>query len=97
MYHTGEGLSLHGEGEQALRSAQDTVGFTPHICKGNHDEGCGELTVKRLSKRHGKLILVPENHQYPPLAITEATAFEVWGVVTYVIHRVDRRPGGISP
>jgi DNA polymerase V len=26
----------------------------------------GELTVKRLSKRHGKLILVPENNQYPP-------------------------------
>src|SRR5437764_19513 len=37
MYHTGEDLSLHGE--QALRGAQDTVGFTPHICKGNHDEG----------------------------------------------------------
>jgi DNA polymerase V len=48
----------------------------------------GELTVKRLSKRHGKLILVPENSQYPPLPITETTAFEVWGVVTYVIHRV---------
>jgi hypothetical protein len=40
MYHTGEGLSLYGEGEQALRGAQNTVGFTPHICKGNHDEGC---------------------------------------------------------
>src|SRR5215475_9076421 len=37
---------------------------------------------------NGKLTLVPENHQYPPLAITETTAFEVWGVVTYVIHRV---------
>ena len=50
----------------------------------------GELTVKRLSKRHGKLMLMPENQQYPPLAITETTAFEVWGVVTYVIHRVSR-------
>jgi DNA polymerase V len=48
----------------------------------------GELTVKRLSMRHGKLLLVPENQQYPPLPITETTAFEVWGVVTYVIHRV---------
>jgi len=48
----------------------------------------GELTVKRLSKRHGKLMLMPENQQYPPLAITDTTAFEVWGVVTYVIHRV---------
>ena len=47
-----------------------------------------ELTVKRLSKRQGKLLLMPENQQYPPLPITEMTAFEVWGVVTYVIHRV---------
>jgi hypothetical protein len=31
MYHTRLGLSLH--------DPQDTVGFTPHICKGNHDEG----------------------------------------------------------
>jgi DNA polymerase V len=46
----------------------------------------GELTVKRLAKRKGTLM--PENQHYPPLAITEATAFEVWGVVTYVIHRV---------
>jgi transposase len=45
MYHTGEDLSLHGE--QALRGAQDTVGFTPHICKGNHDEGCGLGAVCR--------------------------------------------------
>jgi DNA polymerase V len=50
----------------------------------------GELTVKRLSKRHGTLILMPENAQYPPLPITETTAFEIWGVVTYVIHRVSR-------
>jgi DNA polymerase V len=48
----------------------------------------GELTVKRLSKCKGKLLLMPENQQYPPLAITETTAFDVWGVVTYVIHRV---------
>ena len=48
----------------------------------------GELTVKRLAKRKGKLLLMPENQQYPPLTITEATTFEVWGVVTYVIHQV---------
>ena len=49
----------------------------------------GELTVKRLAKRHGQLLLLPENPQYPPLRITETTAFEVWGVVTYVMmHRV---------
>ena len=48
----------------------------------------GELTVKRLSKQRGKLVLMPENSQYPPLPITKAVAFEVWGVVTYVIHRL---------
>ena len=48
----------------------------------------GELTVKRLAKRQGTLMLVPENNQYPPLTITKTTAFEVWGIVTYVIHRV---------
>ena len=48
----------------------------------------GELTVKRLSMRHGTLMLLPENQQYAPLPITEITAFEVWGVVTYVIHRL---------
>ena len=48
----------------------------------------GDLTVKRLVQRQGELLLVPENSAYPPLAITETTAFEVWGVVTYVIHRV---------
>jgi DNA polymerase V len=48
----------------------------------------GELTVKRLSKQLGTLVLMPENQQYPPLPITETTAFEVWGVVTYVIHQL---------
>jgi len=50
-------------------------------------QGIHQLT-KRLSKRHSKLLLMPENQQYPPLPITETTAFEVWGVVTYVMHRV---------
>ena len=48
----------------------------------------GDLTVKRLSTRHGTPMLLPENPQCPPLPITETTAFEVWGVVTYVIHRL---------
>ena len=46
----------------------------------------GELTVKRISQRHGKLFLVPDNQAYEPLEIVEAMEFEVWGVVTSVIH-----------
>ena len=37
----------------------------------------GELTVKRLAKRRGQLVLMPENQHYLPLPITETTAFEV--------------------
>lgn len=48
----------------------------------------GELTVKRMCKREGKLSLVPDNGNYEPLHITEYTDFEIWGVVTHVIHAV---------
>ena len=46
----------------------------------------GELTVKRISRRAGKLYLVPDNSLYQPLEILEEMEFEVWGVVTSVIH-----------
>jgi len=48
----------------------------------------GELTVKRLYRRRGQLYLVPENPEYETLEITEAMEFQVWGVVTTVIHPV---------
>ncbi len=46
----------------------------------------GELTVKRVKVKQGKLFLMPDNPDYPPLAIEEETDFSVWGVVSYVIH-----------
>jgi DNA polymerase V len=48
----------------------------------------GELTVKRISQRGGKLFLVPDNQAYQPLEIQEEMEFEVWGVVTSVIHNL---------
>jgi DNA polymerase V len=48
----------------------------------------GELTVKRLCTRGGTLVLMPGNGNYDPLPITNGTAFEIWGVVTHVIHAV---------
>ena len=47
----------------------------------------GELTVKRLKQQNGRLFLAPENPEYPLLEITEEISFEVWGVVTYIIHK----------
>jgi len=46
----------------------------------------GELTVKRIRIHRRKIILVPENHNYLTQEISEETEFEVWGVVTNVIH-----------
>lgn len=46
----------------------------------------GELTVKRLRIYRGKFTLEPENKNYPIQKITKDMAFQVWGVVTNVIH-----------
>lgn len=46
----------------------------------------GELTVKRLSKRGSVVRLLPANKDYQPIEISAQQMFEVWGVVTSVIH-----------
>lgn len=47
----------------------------------------GELTVKRLRVRNGGLQLVPDNPDYPPIAISPEADLTVWGVVTFIIHK----------
>ena len=46
----------------------------------------GELTVKRLSKRGETLRLLPANADYQPIEILTQQTFEIFGVVTNVIH-----------
>lgn len=46
----------------------------------------GELTVKRLHRKNGEIFLAPENSAYKPIPISDGTSFEVWGVVTSVVH-----------
>ena len=48
----------------------------------------GELTVKRLLRKNGKIILMPENEKYKPIEIKDETDLEIWGVVTTVLHGV---------
>ena len=48
----------------------------------------GELTVKRIRLHYGKITLEPENPDYASQEVTADTAFEVWGVVTSVIHKL---------
>ena len=48
----------------------------------------GELTVKRLRYQGGVPSLEPENDNYNTITISEDMSFEIWGVVTNVIHKV---------
>lgn len=48
----------------------------------------GDLAVKRLHYEGKKIFLKSENGDHASLEITEATDFEIWGVVTCVIRRV---------
>jgi len=46
----------------------------------------GDLTVKRIRIKKTKITLEPENETYSVQEINENMEFEVWGVVTNVIH-----------
>ena len=48
----------------------------------------GELTIKRLVKREGKTLLSPANPAYPEIDITGREETGIWGVATFVLHRL---------
>ena len=48
----------------------------------------GEFTVKRIQKKGQELYLKPENSKFKPIQITEEMNFQVWGVVTHIIHKI---------
>lgn len=47
----------------------------------------GEYVCKRLYKRGGVIRLLPENSAFKPIEITEDMDFEIWGVVTHILHQ----------
>ena len=48
----------------------------------------GEFTVKRVDVQADTLLLIPENPKLKPIVVGEESDFQVWGVVTFVIHKV---------
>jgi DNA polymerase V len=50
----------------------------------------GEFTVKRLFKRGGKIRLTAENPDFAPIEFNEGQELQIWGVVTSVVHRLQR-------
>ena len=47
----------------------------------------GEFTVKRIATKQGRQYLCAENEAFAPIAITKEMDIELWGVVSYVIHK----------
>jgi DNA polymerase V len=51
-----------------------------------------DFTLKRLQlMKNRKIFLKPENPKYTAIEVTSRDDFEVWGVVTWVLHRQVRR------
>lgn len=48
----------------------------------------GEFTVKKIGEIGGKKFLIAENSDYHPLELKEGMNVEIWGVVTFVIHKL---------
>jgi DNA polymerase V len=48
----------------------------------------GELILKRFRELDGEVWLCAENPEYPDLLVKKELDFHVWGVVTYVIHKL---------
>lgn len=47
----------------------------------------GELTVKRLRIEQNRTMLIAESDSHESIEITSSMDFEIWGVVTFVIHQ----------
>lgn len=51
----------------------------------------GEYTLKYFEREGDHGWLVPANKNYPRIKITSDDDFNVWGVVTYIIHRAKKQ------
>lgn len=45
----------------------------------------GDLTVKRLHRKDGVILLLPESPAFKPIEIKKESDLQIWGVVTNVI------------
>jgi len=48
----------------------------------------GEFTLKTLKVDTSGIWLIPANPEYKPIKVTDDNDFIVWGIVTYVIHKM---------
>ena len=48
----------------------------------------GEMLIRRLDINNHKKRLLPATKNLSPIDINESSSFNIWGVVTFVIHSV---------
>ena len=48
----------------------------------------GAYTMKTIKLGKNEVFLIPENPDYPIITVTPDQPFMIWGVVTYVIHKL---------
>lgn len=51
----------------------------------------GEFTVKRFTRRRDEVVLVAENPAFPAIHVGPEQDFNVWGVVTWILRKADRK------
>ncbi len=51
----------------------------------------GEFTVKHFHRRESSVVLEPANPRFRPIVVAPDRDFAVWGVVSYVVHKICRR------
>lgn len=50
----------------------------------------GDFTVKRITIKDDGIYLTPANKQFPEMHVSADSNFTVWGVVSHIIHRIQR-------
>ena len=50
----------------------------------------GDLTVKQLGMLRGHPVLIAASENYPPIHVKAGQDFQIWGVVSHVIHTLHR-------
>lgn len=51
----------------------------------------GEFTLKYIELTDDGVSLIPANSKYPVIKVTEGQELIIWGVVTYIIHKAQKR------
>lgn len=83
-----EGWSMLGagifDGDEVLvdRAVEPKPGHVVVACRG------GELTIKRLAMKDGRLVLAAENPRFKDIVPKDGEEWTIWGVATRVLHKL---------